>query len=962
MTAETVTANEEYILTIHIDAEYLRDEDTLYPITIDPTIEISYTNNGAGAIQDIVVNSADPLSGTDGEISAGKWGSDQSISRILMKFPHLNLNGIPYSESVTSAKVYIHDLMCQHDELTLECYPFIGPSWSESNATWSNTNQTSTGILGPKLSQHIISYYKGLELDTHHSYGFDITAAVQGWKSGTYDQAKGIIFKASSANESATAHNYKTFASYNRANHKPYLVVGYDSYIPNISFTVDDLVCLRMQSFGLEGYVTTVPDNATVTYTALDFYVTVNSSTGMVTPKNIGSCAVRASITVNGITYSDTVNIHVVLTRTYGVYKLNSVENGNNLDVCDGKISGQVAVNHWQDDGTLKQLWRIKHIGKGQYTIRPMHNPNMLLAASGTSVYVVENTTDGASLINTTYAWKISSPTDRDNSCIQNASIPMTTTNTLSVSFTDYSTCLNEYEEVQEYGWMITSVSYTPRILLYDTSNETLLHDTAVDGADLGVIKILHDGKTRALSDYYWRVIHSSNSALPIPLTWTATEGSSNVYVDSATGSITGLKMGNSTIKGSVTSGSTTLEIRYGVQVVLDGEYFIKNKETGRFVDIQNETFADEQQIEQMTFDGGRSQKWIFSYSGNGYYHIRVLDNNAYMYYLGVLDDSEENDTPVVLREWSEDAESLKWKVEYTDSGAFKITPKTGEYYDRVLAVGSYIANIDGIDIEQRDYVEDENYKDEWEIEDIDETRFVYVDLLYDNAYLSRYSDAVSRINAKKQQLKEVFLYNFNVIVEFSEPQLFSSYADLNCSTSHHSSCTHANDPDCYNSGFNSDGTVDYSNYHHKNIYNIMLRIPFPDTSSMVRVAFIGHNTCATITIKDKNGTSVLHKPNPYYGLAYEGIGLATVMNFNSTASETKTFVHEFGHLYGAPDHYGGDHKSTLKLIDETGDSRFNEECIYGEQHFDPSVVNNLTICAGCKAVIERNRNKYNHT
>lgn len=56
MTYETVRANQEYILTIHLDADYLADEDTVYPIRIDPTIEINYDNNGAGAIEDVTIS------------------------------------------------------------------------------------------------------------------------------------------------------------------------------------------------------------------------------------------------------------------------------------------------------------------------------------------------------------------------------------------------------------------------------------------------------------------------------------------------------------------------------------------------------------------------------------------------------------------------------------------------------------------------------------------------------------------------------------------------------------------------------------------------------------------------------------------------------------------------------------------------------------------------------------------
>lgn len=37
------------------DAEYLADPATVYPIRIDPTIEIKYSNNGAGAVEDITI-------------------------------------------------------------------------------------------------------------------------------------------------------------------------------------------------------------------------------------------------------------------------------------------------------------------------------------------------------------------------------------------------------------------------------------------------------------------------------------------------------------------------------------------------------------------------------------------------------------------------------------------------------------------------------------------------------------------------------------------------------------------------------------------------------------------------------------------------------------------------------------------------------------------------------------------
>ncbi len=230
MTAQTIVENEQYIMTIHIDSDYLSDEKTKYPIRIDPTIELSYDINGEGGISDITINNAETVSGTSGSISAGKYGDDNSVSRILMKFPELDLSSVPSAGAITSATVYIRDVMCQHEYLTLDCYAFTGNTWSETDATWSNVSPDSIGTF---LDTHEISYYTGVELEEAHYYDYDITAAVRGWKSnastGAYIQEKGIIFKAASDHEVDTTHNYKTFASYNRANYKPYLVVIYNS-------------------------------------------------------------------------------------------------------------------------------------------------------------------------------------------------------------------------------------------------------------------------------------------------------------------------------------------------------------------------------------------------------------------------------------------------------------------------------------------------------------------------------------------------------------------------------------------------------------------------------------------------------------------------------------------------------------------------------------------------------------
>ena len=76
---------------------------------------------------------------------------------------------------------------------------------------------------------------------------------------------------------------------------------------------------------------------------------------------------------------------------------------------------------------------------------------------------------------------------------------------------------------------------------------------------------------------------------------------------------------------------------------------------------------------------------------------------------------------------------------------------------------------------------------------------------------------------------------------------------------------------------------------------------------------------------------------------------------------ETKTLIHEFGHLYSAPDHYGQSQISTGEINSETDGDHFNSFCIYGEEKENPEVLENFTICDGCKARIIQNINKFNH-
>ena len=230
MTYETVCANQEYVLTIHLDADYLADENTAYPIRIDPTIEINYNNNGAGAIEDVTISQNTTYSGTSGSLYVGRH-PESGLSRALMRFPNLVMP-VPFSPMILSAQVELRDLMCQSNEdIIVYCYAYSedSPPWSEAGTTtWSSVGNS---YLDTELDYHTISYGQGNVGD--HRYAFDITAFAKLWADGTKSPSKGIVFKASSSFENQSADEmqywYKTFASYNRSAYKPSLTIRYET-------------------------------------------------------------------------------------------------------------------------------------------------------------------------------------------------------------------------------------------------------------------------------------------------------------------------------------------------------------------------------------------------------------------------------------------------------------------------------------------------------------------------------------------------------------------------------------------------------------------------------------------------------------------------------------------------------------------------------------------------------------
>ena len=174
---KTIEPKQQYAMTIVLDADYLANPKTVYPIRIDPTVSLTRADNGADAVADVTLHSNRDSGGERTYLLLGLGNS--GISRILMKFP-----GVDFSEyegvTILSASLKLRDLMCESTQLPVSCYPFTGSDWEEGTASWETVTQT----WGECLDTHIISYYAEDGSVSSHVYEFNITEAVQAWVDG----------------------------------------------------------------------------------------------------------------------------------------------------------------------------------------------------------------------------------------------------------------------------------------------------------------------------------------------------------------------------------------------------------------------------------------------------------------------------------------------------------------------------------------------------------------------------------------------------------------------------------------------------------------------------------------------------------------------------------------------------------------------------------------------------------
>jgi len=726
MTHTVIKENQIYAMTVHVDAEFLKDEKTAYPIRIDPTVEINYDNNGAGAIEDYTVNTVDTLSGSSGSICLGKYASDGSVSRILMRIP--NFNFAQYTQNqIVNVSVNIRDLQPGTAEAVVSCYRFTGNAWSESSSvSWNGVNANAYSDLQDTKT---VSYASGNAQPTTYWYSFNITNVAKQWAAGTADQSKGIIFKAADTTESGSAHVYKTFASYNRASYKPTVTVEYvlqvypievDSRILELELGTGNIADRKKQMTTNKGDILSNFPDAELNYYSLDNNIATVDGNGEITGHNNGVTTVAISIFVpseDKLYYGEC---------TVYVYTFN-------LDADDYHIISYERENFLfaQFDNTIKlkedvygaagaKVWSIQKV-EGEETGK-IHYIKIKESESSNTYYYLTISNDKLQLTTNfsssdALKWKITYRPSSGLYYIRNVATSKgydLNEDGDIVAETDMARCYliktDEYDNLNSFS--INIPTWIPNeSTVYTLSNlEFKINPPNCEEATFSQPNnfIWKSSDTRILN------VDENGNFIITPIS-----NSSGGYVAiKITHKSTGKFVVANIVLGQMIPNSTV--------------YDLMNIESDRYAEIEGHTTNEGAYIQEAEYHGESNAKWYFTYAGDGYYKIRSVLANKYIAATSTAAGAAIIQTNVV-------SDLCLWKLMVTKTGNYKFVLKNTD--NLVLSLPS-LSESAGTNLVLKAYSDDALYTDEWLLQQKRDASFIVLsEVYYDNPFFDNVLD-----------------------------------------------------------------------------------------------------------------------------------------------------------------------------------------------------------------------------
>ena len=453
-----------------------------------------------------------------------------------------------------------------------------------------------------------------------------------------------------------------------------------------------------------------------VTTAAASWYANPSSNFGIALKYQSGT---NSSVILKSYEAGSEYRAYFVITYTEpqivnGVYRIKNAQNGMYLDTTGGGVTAGTKIQQWSrasSDTNRNQLFKITFVRTissteqlNYYTIRPMTNNRMgldsLLGGTAQDVTIEKmSTSDNWDNILYNNLWVISKSGSYytfKNGRVSDMSYmtaPSNTTNGAKIftndSITDYSKwVLEPYtgEELKGVGW----ISFA---------------STLIVGEQFSYEAYMYDNRIGINGPISYSVTNTDNST------------TDKATID-AMGRIRALKPG--TIKIKITYPSSTLIWWWIVTIEesMEGLHFIKNRHYDRYAQVDDNDapgYANNGGIMEIwPLSGENHQRWNLTHVGNGYYKIA---SQASGYVITVPAGKETNDNvDLVLKPYT-GSNNQKWRITLTSHGSYKIKAKSSESYtakDLVMDMETSIFYTDGLNVRQRDYVDNTSYRDEW--------------------------------------------------------------------------------------------------------------------------------------------------------------------------------------------------------------------------------------------------------
>ena len=511
LTVETVTAGQQYRLTVSADVDFLTDPDTVYPVTIDPTITVWDNTYGVNAIEDAPIFEGYPTSnfGTYQYDRAGYVGSPYGKGRTVVRLNGL-VNDTNYAavsaEDIQNVKFYIADASGT-SSTTVYLHELVDVYWTESDVTWN-----SVGSYG--------NYRSGASVGNNGYASFDITSLAKAWKGEGYNDGYFGFILVGAYESSIDRALYSS--EHSTSNMRPYVIATY-TYSSSMPTSIDI-------DIGSSKQLTATGMSGTITWTSSDPSVATVNSAGFVTGAGIG----EATITASAPNYTPkTCTVYVTIAD--GVYYIKNVSSGKYLAVDGGGLSDQTAVTQeektTEDPDRLSQLWKIKYLDEGYYSIRPMHKLDMGLNYDVGGINITSiGTIDSLLAITYDNRWKIGYET---NGCVfmANGSQSWTLYPSGGSSAAGTSIVGRTYSSSNTaFQWTLERITNIP--------DQIHIYNTETGSAEDNTVHTIRPGQTLTLADLGIGVGVTSSNSNDQSITWSS-DDTQIASVNSSTGTVT---------------------------------------------------------------------------------------------------------------------------------------------------------------------------------------------------------------------------------------------------------------------------------------------------------------------------------------------------------------------------------------------------------------------------------------